>query len=84
MMPSPLTISIMLDCYTGGRGLNIPEKIWESSAAEESRMWLLENGLIDRENKATERGNAWVEYICNVDLPVRVWKLPNEVFNGTG
>jgi hypothetical protein len=32
--------------------------------------------LIDMDHKSTERGKAWVDFICATPLPEQCWKLP--------
>lgn len=74
---SPLTINIMLACYCS----NSPEKhfppiVWESDAARDSRVMLIENGLLFGNNQVTAKGTAWAKFICATPLPEQNWALP--------
>ena len=74
---SPLQIIIMLICYYSPKPVSeIDVSRWHSQAADEIREQLRRDGLIDDSNRATERGRAWVDYICRTPLPVQSWILP--------
>jgi hypothetical protein len=74
---SPLTIRLMLSCYySPNPEIEIGNSIWNSQSGEGSREWLMKEGLINEQSKATERGKAWVEYICHTPLPIQQWILP--------
>lgn len=76
-MLTPLTIEIMLQCYCSPNPTaNISERIWNSPAAKETREWLLSERLIDLEDRATDRGRAWVDFICSTPLPEMKWVMP--------
>lgn len=78
MKVSPLVIEIMIECATCSEpGSNIPDRMWNSEGAAHARDELRENGLIDDANAATERGRAWVDFICKTPLPVQTWVLPS-------
>jgi len=74
---SPLCIQIMFACYVAadpkeyfsGQG-------WNSQPGHEARQWLNENGLINEDLTATDRGVAWVKFICSTPLPQQTWVLP--------
>jgi len=74
---APIVVSFMLVCYFSP---NPEEELghahWNSGAGLETRKWLSDNGLIDAGHRATERGKAWVEFICQTPLPVVRWTLP--------
>jgi hypothetical protein len=83
MSVPPITINFMLACWTSP----VPEKVlreatWNSEAGQRTRQWLTDNGLIGGDNRATERGKAWVlESICAAPLPVphvvvTTWTIP--------
>lgn len=74
---SPLQIIIMMACYYSPEpsGEMLPER-WHSEAADQIREQLRHDELIDDSNRATERGKAWVEYICRTPLPAQNWTLP--------
>ena len=78
---APITINFMLACYCSGdpEG-NLGSHHWNSSAGQEARKWLRENNLIKDDNRPTDRGKAWVHFICETPLPVSVWVRPA---NGT-
>lgn len=81
---SPLTIQIMLACFcTPEPSSWFEPDQWCSTASIDVRHWLLEAGLItgidgipDTEPRATERGKAWIGFICATPLPVAQWILP--------
>jgi hypothetical protein len=84
MNVSPLTIRIMfaIHCVPDGTEQFVPSSEWNSPAGRGARQWLLENNLIilnDGESvfRATERGAAWIKYICDTPLPISQWVLPN-------
>jgi hypothetical protein len=68
----------MLACYYSP----IPETevgaVWRSNSGREIRTWLRAADLINDNNRATERGKAWVRMICNTPLPVEktIWSFP--------
>jgi len=79
----PITISIMLACYVSP--LNIGHHAlgeWNSPAGIKSRRWLQDNGLIDEDHRATEKGKAWVNHICATPLPVSAWVFPGRDESG--
>lgn len=79
MIRAPITIKIMLACYVGPDAeREVGIDVWNSEAGRESRFWLEQNGLIDKNERATEKGRAWVDFIVNTPLPVSVWVLPSE------
>lgn len=78
----PITISIMLACYALVQPQDGMLGEWGSPAGIQSRRWLRENGLIDEEHRATEKGRVWVKHICSTPLPVSAWILPER--NGDG
>jgi len=77
-MNSPLKIEIMFECYCASAepGRNMLPNIWASEAATRVRNELKAEGLIDEDMQATERGKAWVDFICATPLPEMVWVLP--------
>lgn len=83
---SPLTITIMFECYaTSKPGVNIPEQIWNSEAAKCARALLASYDLIDAStDRSTERGDAWVKFICETPLPVKQWVLPSALAKARG
>lgn len=78
----PITISFMLACYASTEPQRYVLGEWNSPAGILSRRWLQENGLIDDEHHATEKGRVWVKHICSTPLPVSAWILPER--NGDG
>lgn len=73
---SPLTIKIMLACYYAADPADHVGDTWESQAGRGIRDWLERRELIGPDNKATERGKAWVDYICETPLPEMAWVRP--------
>lgn len=70
----PIKITFMLTCYcTGDPANTLGEDHWNSPAGWETRTWLRSNGLIDEDNRATEKGEHWVKKICSTPLPRQVW-----------
>ena len=74
---APIHINFMLACYCGPD----PEQTlgsdhWNSEAGMDTRIWLAEKGLIGDDLRATEKGEAWVKFICETPLPVSKWGLP--------
>ena len=77
MTLAPITIKFMLACYTTPEpGEHVGQEHWNSSAGLDARRWLADNGLIDGNDRATPRGEAWVKFICATPLPETVWVLP--------
>lgn len=81
---SPLTIQIMFACFCSPEPSSWFEPAqWASKAGIEVRHWLLERGLITGDDgiphgepRATDRGKAWVSFICATPLPIAHWVLP--------
>lgn len=74
---APILIDFMLACYTRPEPCEaLGEAHWDSPAGRQTRLWLRENDLIDDNYRPTERGAAWVRFICDTPLPVAVWTLP--------
>lgn len=77
-MVSPLTIELMLQCYCSNNpAANIGERRWNSEAAREARAWLLAEGLVNADERPTDRGKAWVHFICATPLPRMKWTMPD-------
>lgn len=73
----PITISFMLTHYFSP----CPEEHlghdhYNSMAGQETVKWLKNNGLLDEHGNATDRGRAWVKFICSTPLPEQNWVLP--------
>lgn len=74
---SPLAISLMLTCYWSPNPGKERADAWSTPAGSEIKAWLIAQGLIDAETwRATERGKAWVGFICATPVPVAKWELP--------
>ncbi len=76
---APICIKFMIACCTSTNPANeigIPQ--WTSEVGEEVREFLLNKGLIFSNHKATERGQAWIRFICSTTLPEleQRWILP--------
>lgn len=74
---SPLTIKFMLACYYAADPAEYVGVSWSSEAGRRAREWLERKELIGTDSKATERGKAWVEYICETPLPEIAWVRPD-------
>lgn len=74
---TPLTIRLMLACYTTPEPAELIGDQWHTHVATEARCWLHENDLIDENFRVTSRGRVWAEQICSTPLPVQKW-LPGE------
>jgi hypothetical protein len=78
-MNPPIRITFMISCYVNpDPESTLGSTHWNSQAGFETRRWLKENNLIDEDNKATERGKAWIEMFCSTPLPIAKWVHPNE------
>jgi hypothetical protein len=68
---TPLAIEIMIECYRCTEpGANIPERIWNSEAATEARIDLIERGLIhEADHRATMLGEAYIGALMSVPVP---------------
>jgi hypothetical protein len=66
---TPLGIQIMLQCYCSAEPwANMPPRIWNSPAADATRVVLVTLGLIDAETlRATAKGKAYVDALCAVN-----------------
>jgi hypothetical protein len=74
---APIYINFMLNChFSADPRETITADHWDSKAGHEVRVWLRAEGLIDDENRSTERGRAWVEFICQTPLPEAKWVMP--------
>lgn len=72
----PIAITFMLTCYFSPEPAIQLGVQWNSEAGCKMRNWLMRNNLIDAEYSATERGKAWVDFICSTPLPIVRWALP--------
>jgi hypothetical protein len=73
----PLAIIFMLVCHAyADPGYQLGQAHWNSPSGQKWRTWLMAHDLIDMDHKSTERGKAWVDFICATPLPEQCWKLP--------
>jgi hypothetical protein len=73
---SPLLIEIMLSCHCRPNPAEALGPIWGTEVASEIRDWLVKNDLIDRATfRSTEKGEAWVRFICETPLPTLKWEI---------
>lgn len=51
--------------------------IWLGEAAQSSRLWMAENGLLDTKAsyRPTPKLHAWVRGLCSVPLPREEWVI---------
>ena len=54
----------------------VGEPVWNSNAGFEVRGWLKDNGLVNDDYVATDKGLAWVEFIRATPLPIMKWVKP--------
>jgi hypothetical protein len=75
---SPLKIQIMLACHLSSALEQwLPSQILSSPAGLAATHELFDEGLIDEFQMPTDKGRAWVEFICATPLPVRgKWVRP--------
>lgn len=76
---APIHITFMIAFYTRGENAidEIGEACWHSQKGLEVRRFLIDEGLIDSDNgHVTDRGEAWVDFICSTPLPEMSWTLP--------
>lgn len=76
MSVSPLTIKLMFACYCSPDPATWFGDAWGSPAAITARNWLVLEGLVAENHVATDRGTAWVEFICATPIPIQRWVLP--------
>jgi len=71
MPMTPLAITIMLECCVCATpGSNVPDRIWNSLAAIETRSKLVDLGLIDPNTwRATMLGEAYVGALMTTPVP---------------
>ena len=50
-----------------------------------TREWFFAEGLLEQfasmnggSYRTTERGKAWIDYVCNLPLPEKSWKMPKD------
>jgi hypothetical protein len=73
---SPLLIEIMLACHCRPNPAEALGPTWETETAAEIRSWLIDNDLIDPGTfRSTEKGAAWVKFICETPLPTLKWEM---------
>jgi len=73
---SPLLIEIMLACHCRPNPAEALGPTWGTETAAAIRTWLIDNELIDPGTfRATEKGEAWVKFICDTPLPTLKWEM---------
>ena len=75
---TPLLIELMLHCYTSPNPrLRYDDAQWNNAPLRDAREWLISRDCIEPDtHRATDRGKAWVEHICETPLPVKQWMRP--------
>lgn len=77
MKLAPCHIQFLLACHVSG---NPPKYLgidyWNSSTGETVRRWLVENNLVDHNYEITDRGRAYIEFICETPMPICKWVRP--------
>ena len=76
MNRSPLLIRLMLACHVSAEPAKHMGETWGSAVTNDALRWLYDNGLIDADNRSTEKGKAWVGHIVNTPIPIATWSLP--------
>ena len=77
MSLAPIYINFMLACYTrSDPEVDLGTAHWNSPAGKETRNWLIYNGLVNEKYEATDRGKAWIKFICDTPLPEQAWLNP--------
>lgn len=85
---APIHITFMLACHCSpDPEENLGHAHWNSPAGYSTREWLVNNELLEpiytdptapgNKYTVTDRGRAWVEFICSTPLPVIEWRLPD-------
>lgn len=73
---APIVLKIMLACYTAPFPIEeIGEQCWHSRAGQQTRAYLMREGLVNNEWRATPRGIAWISAFCNIPLPYAVYPV---------
>ena len=77
MKLAPCYIQFILACHVSGD----PEKhlgvdYWGSPTGKTVRQWMVDNNFVDSNWQTTERGRAFVEFICETPLPICKWVRP--------
>lgn len=79
-MLRPIHISFMLACHTtSDPSAVLSSAHWNSDVGLKVRDWLIAEGLVDGFYKSTDRGKAWVDFICQTPLPEQEWRLPKRL-----
>lgn len=66
----PIVLNFLIECHCAARpGANIWPGGWDSYAGQETRAWLKAEGLIDENERTTERGDAWLERLVTTPPP---------------
>lgn len=81
---TPLELTILIECCVCGKpGSNFSIEQWESDPSKDARDWFKGNGVIDENNIATPKGQAWLDFIRKTPCPVEQWVLPKECDNAS-
>jgi len=75
---APIYITFMLACfYSADPEAELGSDHWNSKAGRKTRDWLVRKGLVKIPGFIpTDRGKAWVKYLCDTPLPKCCWILP--------
>lgn len=85
MRLAPIHITFMMACHCSPQPeQELGSDHWNSTAGRETRQWLLDEALIDSDNRSTSRGVAWIEVICQTPLPVQQWVKPEAAHTKRG
>ena len=74
---TPLQIAMMIHYYVSPEPYAKYEPDHaQSGAVTKQRIELVDLGLLDVGHKVTPKGNAYIEALCNMPLPICKWVLP--------
>jgi hypothetical protein len=80
---APIVLKIMLACWTSPTPMDeVGEAVWNSRAGQQTRGYLMHEGLVSDDYFVTPRGEAWISAFCNVPLPIAPGGVEYTVFTG--
>ena len=79
MKKSPLMVQMAFaHAHTDLPAQFFSPEIWGSPAAEGCRNALFNEGLIDKDDRGTDKLRFWVEYVCKIPWPEQNFIIPLE------
>lgn len=77
MSYAPIYIKFALAYYTSGDPkAELGLQHFTSESGSQVYQWLKRENLIDENDRATDRLEAWVRHLCNQPLPEAKWVIP--------